>query len=334
MSRRFAGLGLAVLLVAGWGLVLLASVRWGAVGMTTGQVVRALLGDGPAMDVAIVQDLRLPRALQASLVGAMLAASGVTFQALLRNPLADPYVLGISSGAAVGAVGALAVGGAWARPWVLPWAAFLGAVAALLLVLTLASRGPTGWDTRTVVLAGVGVGAFGGAVVLLLLSFVRNVETFRAAVLWTMGSLASASWGSVATLAAYAMPGLAVLWASGRVLNALSLGDDVAAYLGVPVVAVQRGLVAVAALLAAAAVALNGVIGFVGLVVPHAARLLWGSEHRRLLVAAALLGATFLMAADLVARLAAAPAELPIGVVTALLGVPCFLWLVQRRARP
>jgi len=334
MTRGMRALGGAALLMAVWALALLASVRWGAVGLSTAQVMQALLGEGPGTAVTIVRELRLPRALQASLVGAMLAASGATFQALLRNPLADPYVLGVSSGAAMGAVAALALGGPWAQPWTLPWAAFAGAVAALLLVLALASRAPSGWDARTVVLAGVGVSAFGGAVVLLLLSFVRDVETFRAAVLWTMGSLAAASWTSVAVLAAYAVPGLALLWAGGRALNALSLGEDTAAYLGVRVVAVQRTLAAVAALLAAAAVALSGVIGFVGLIVPHAARMLWGSEHRRLLPVAALLGATFLLLADLVARLAAAPGELPIGVVTALLGVPCFLWLVQRRARP
>jgi iron complex transport system permease protein len=317
---------LALLLLA----ALLLAVRLGAVSLSLREMVDGVLGRGDAATVVIVRQLRLPRALQAALVGAALALSGATFQALVRNPLAEPYILGVSSGAAVGAVIALTLGLASAAAWAVPAAAFAGAVVAVVLVLRVAAGvGPT-LDTRVLLLAGVVVAAFFNAAILLLLTF-ADLDAFRSAIFWMMGSNAGATWRGVAGMAAYLLASGAVLLALARPLDLLGVGEQTAAHLGTRVERAKLLAYGVASLLAASAVAVSGVIGFVGLVVPHVARLLWGSDHRHLLPNAALLGATFLVLTDLVARLAARPTELPIGVVTAFLGVPFFVWLLRRR---
>ena len=321
---RLLGLGAAVL------AALLLSVRLGAVGLSTRQVLDAVRGLGDPAAVAIVRELRLPRALQAALVGAALAASGATFQALLRNPLAEPYILGVSGGAAVGAVTATVLGLAARAGWVVPLAAFAGAVGAMLLVLRIAGVVGRALDVQTLLLSGVVVGTFFNACILLVLVFAEP-EAFRAAIFWMMGGLAGASWPGTALLALYLAPGIALLLALARALNLLSLGEETAAYLGTPVRRTQVLAYGVASLLTAAAVAASGAIGFVGLVVPHVVRLLWGSDHRLLLPAAMLLGAAFLLLSDTLARTLAAPAEIPLGVVTAFVGVPFFLWLLRRR---
>ncbi len=316
---------LAVVLVA----ALLLSVGLGAVPLGAGEVLRAARGAGDPTTVAIVQGLRLPRALQAALVAAALAASGATFQALLRNPLAEPYILGVSGGAAVGAVLAVVFGWAQRAPWAIPAAAFAGALFAIVLVLRIAASVGRALDTRVLLLAGVVVGAFFSACILLVLTF-ADVESFRSAIFWLMGSLSGASGRGVGVLAADLLPGIAVLLALARPLNLLAVGEDTAAHLGIRVERVKLLAFGVASLLAAAAVAASGVIGFVGLIVPHVIRLLWGSNHRFLLPAAVLLGAAFLTLADTLARIAAAPTELPVGVVTAFVGVPFFVWLLRR----
>lgn len=313
------------------GAALVASIALGAAGLSLREVVDALLGGGDEAARAIVVQLRLPRAALAALVGAALALSGAVFQALLRNPLAEPYVLGVSGGAAVGAVSAVVLGWAARAPWALPLAAFAGAACAIVLVFRIAAAVGRALDTRVLLLAGVVVGAFFNAIILLLLTF-ADVEAFRSAIFWMMGSLSGASWPAALLLAAYFFPAAAALLALARPLNLLALGEETALYLGTRVERIKWIAYLVASLLVAASVAVSGVIGFIGLIIPHAVRLVWGSDHRLLLPASLLAGAAFLLAADTLARTVAAPAELPVGVVTALVGVPVFVLLLTRRA--
>jgi iron complex transport system permease protein len=317
---------LAALLAA----ALVVALRLGAVPLGIGEIVDAARGRGDPAAVAIVRDLRLPRSVQAALVGAALAASGAAFQALLRNPLAEPYILGVSGGAAVGAVCAIVLGLA-AHVWAVPLAAFLGALVAIALVLRISVGIGSTLDTRVLLLGGVVIGAFFNACILLALTF-ADTESFRSAIFWMMGSFSGATWRGSGVLALYLAPALLVLLALARPLNLLAIGEETAAYLGVTVERVKYLAYATASLLTAAAVAVAGVIGFVGLVVPHVVRFVWGSDYRFLIPASALLGAAFLVLADAVARTAAAPTELPMGAVTALVGVPFFLWLLRRRA--
>jgi iron complex transport system permease protein len=320
-----------LLLLAGLlAAALVVAVRLGAVPLGIGEIVDAARGRGDPAAVAIVRDLRLPRSVQAALVGAALAASGAAFQALLRNPLAEPYILGVSGGAAVGAVFAIVLGLA-AHVWAVPLAAFLGALVAIALVLRISISIGSTLDTRVLLLGGVVIGAFFNACILLALTF-ADTESFRSAIFWMMGSFSGATWRGSGVLVLYLAPALLVLLALARPLNLLAIGEETAAYLGVPVERVKYLAYATASLLTAAAVAVAGVIGFVGLVVPHVVRFVWGSDYRFLIPASALLGAAFLVLADAVARTAAAPTELPMGAVTALVGVPFFLWLLRRRA--
>ena len=309
---------------------MILSVLLGAVPLPFRTVLDVLMGGGDDTARTIVLGLRLPRAILAALVGGGLGLAGAVFQALLRNPLAEPYVLGVSGGAAVGAVGAVVLGWNISIPWALPVAAFIGALVAVALVLRIAIQATRTLDTRVLLLAGVIVGAFFNAVILLLLTF-ASAETFRSAVFWMMGSLAGASWSSSMVLAAYLIPASAVLLLMARPLNLLAVGEETALYLGIRVERVKLAAYVVASLLVAAGVSVSGIIGFIGLIVPHAVRLMWGNDHELLLPASFLLGASFLLIADIVARTAAAPAELPVGVITALVGVPLFVVLLTRR---
>ena len=316
---------LAVIAVA----TLFAAVRLGAVSTSTRALIDAIAGRGDPTTITIIRELRMPRALQAALVGAALAVSGATFQALLRNPLAEPYILGVSSGAAVGAVFTVITGLSVRFVWALPLAAFTGAVLSMLLVFRIAFSVGRALDTRVLLLAGVIVSAFLVAVIWLVLTF-ADTESFRSAIFWMMGSHANASWRSVGILTVCLIPGLAILFSLARALNLLAIGETTAAYLGTSVESTKLVAFATATLLTAASVSVSGTIGFVGLVVPHAVRLVWGSDNRALLPCAALAGASFLVAADTLARSLAGANELPIGIVTALVGVPCFVWLLRR----
>jgi iron complex transport system permease protein len=310
-------------------VAVVAAVRIGAVSMSLGRLLDALAGHGDAATVTIVRELRVPRALQAALVGAALAVSGATFQALLRNPLAEPYILGVSTGAAAGAVFTVVTGLAARVVWSLPVAAFIGAVLSMLLVFRIAFSVGRAFDARVLLLAGVVVSAFLIALIWLVLAF-ASTESVRSAIFWMMGSNANASWQSVAILAACVVPAFVVLLALARPLNLLAIGEPTAAYLGTAVERTKLVAFAVASLLTAASVAMSGTIGFVGLIIPHAIRLIWGSDNRSLLPCSALAGAAFLVAADTLSRSIAGANELPIGVVTALFGVPCFVWLLRR----
>lgn len=329
MTRRYSvRLLILIELLAG---ALILSVILGAARLPLGTVIDTLLGGGDQTSRSIVLGLRLPRAALAGMVGGGLGLAGATFQALLRNPLAEPYVLGVSGGAAVGAVAAVVLGWNIFAPWSLPLAALLGALLAIAVVLRIATQASRTLDTRVLLLAGVVVGAFFNAVILLMLTF-ASAETFRSAVFWMMGSLAGASWGANILLAAYMAPAAVALIVMARPLNLLAVGEETALYLGTRVERVKLASFLIASLLVAAGVAVSGIIGFVGLIVPHAVRLLWGGDHQLLLPASFLLGASFLLFADMVARTAAAPAELPVGVITALVGVPLFVMLLTRKA--
>ena len=300
----------------------------GAAGVPLRDVVAALTGGGDPVTRTIVLDLRLPRVALALVAGAGLALAGAVFQAVLRNALAEPYVLGVAGGAAVGAVAAV-VAGLAVIPGAVQLAALAGAIGAMLLVLRIALRVGRALDTHVLLLAGVVVGAFFNAIILLLL-MLADVESFRSAVFWMMGSLAGASWRTALLLAIAVLPSTIVLLALARALNLLSIGEETALFLGMRVERVKLIAYFVASLLVAAAVSACGVIGFIGLIVPHAVRLAWGSDHRLLLPAAALGGGIFLLLADTAARSIAAPAELPVGVITALVGVPIFVLLLRR----
>ena len=316
-------LGLAVV------LVFLLSIRFGSEPLTTGEVFAALLGEGDINVRTIVVELRAPRAAMAILVGGGLSIAGAVFQALLRNPLAEPYILGISGGAATGAVIALALGLAASFSWALPAAAFAGALFAIVLVLRVAATADGGVDVRVLLLAGVVVGAYFTACMAFVLS-ISDARTVRSLVLWMMGSLAGSDWRTVGMVTLYTIPASLALVGLARPLNLLAIGEETAGFLGADVERVKRIAYVLASLLAAAGVAATGVIGFVGLVVPHAVRLMVGSDYRVLLPLSFLTGAVLLTVADIVARTALSPAEVPIGVITTLVGVPLFLLLLRR----
>jgi iron complex transport system permease protein len=276
----------------------------------------------------IVRTVRLPRATLALLVGAALGVSGGALQGVLRNGLAEPYLLGVSGGAAVGAVVATMLG--IAGPAVTPLAALIGAVAAVILVLVIARvGGGRGADPRVLIMAGVVVGAFANAAIMVALAS-APADTVRGAVWWMMGSVADAQWSSITWLAAYLAVGGAalILWAPA--IDALALGDEAAAAIGVDVDRASRRIFLAAATVAAATVAAAGLIGFVGLVVPHIARAAGARAHRAVLGASAIVGASLVLAADIVARTVRAPADLPLGAITALVGVPFFLSRLRR----
>jgi iron complex transport system permease protein len=316
-------------LAAGCVVVFAGALMSGPVRVPLSDVLGSLTGEADATARTIVLGLRAPRVALAGLVGAGLAVSGAVFQALLRNPLAEPYVLGVSSGAALGAVAAIVAGIAATSLVALPLSAFGGAVVAMVLVLAMAGAHGSGLDTRVLLLSGVVIGAFFNALILVIINF-ADVETFRTAMLWIMGSFAGASREGVVSVALYVVPALVCLLLLARPLNLLSVGEQSAFHLGVDVVRFKVLLYVVTSLVVGVCVAGSGAIGFVGLVVPHALRLVGGSDHRWLLPASALCGAMFVVAADTVARIVVAPAELPVGVVTALIGVPVFLWLLVR----
>lgn len=320
------------------GLLLLALfIAALAIGMCSGPTsfspaewLEAVRGDATPAGT-ILWRIRLPRVVTGAITGGVLAVSGVVFQALLRNPLAEPYLLGVSSGAALGAVSALALGLSSSAYLALPLAALLGALAAIAVVFEVA-RVAGRLDTRVLLLAGVVVSSFLSACVLLILTFVR-AETLRSVFFWTMGSLSGASWPMIAAVLAYSVPALLVLFGLSRHLNALTLGEETASHLGTETERVKRMAFVLASLLAAAAVSVAGVIGFVGLVIPHAVRMSGVRDHRVLTPVSFVAGACALILADAAARTVAAPMEVPVGVVTAFLGVPMFLVLLRRAVR-
>jgi iron complex transport system permease protein len=320
-SSLFAAFALLALVVAG---LFVLSLALGSVPLRPGEVLKALGSDAPSFARDVVFELRLPRALAAFAVGALLALSGAMLQVLLRNPLADPYVLGVSGGASVAALLAIMIG----LPAVgIDGAAALGALAACLLVFALA-QGPGGWTPTRLLLTGVVVAAGAGSLVSLLLALGDDTR-LRGMVFWLLGDLSGTRrWPWLLSLAAVATLAGIVL---GRHLNVLARGAAQAATVGMDVRRLQVVLFVGSSVLTGCAVSAAGSIGFVGLVTPHLARLALGSDNRVVLPAAALLGGALLMAADLAARVLIAPRQLPVGALTALVGVPLFLLLMSRQ---
>jgi iron complex transport system permease protein len=319
-GSRWLALSAALLIAA------VAGVGVGVLAYSPGAVVDALLGRGDPTAVAVVWTLRLPRVILASLVGASLGMAGAAMQGAMRNALAEPYLLGVSGGAAVGAVTAQTLG---AADVLVPVGAFAGAVAAVAVALAVARAAPGHGDPRVLLMAGVIVGAFANAAIMILLAGAAP-DVVRNALWWMMGSAADARWTTNMSLAAYLAVGGTLLVAWARQIDLLALGDDAAAGLGLDVERASRRVYLTASLLAAASVAAAGLVGFVGLVVPHLARAAGWRTHRPLLAGSALGGALLVVVADMAARTVRAPAELPLGAVTAVLGVPFFLARLRR----
>lgn len=331
LSPVAASLALVALGLAAW----IGAVR-GPVSLGAWRVLLAILDSLPgvaldsglsARELDILLLVRLPRVVLGLVVGSTLALCGAAYQGVFRNPLADPYLLGVAAGAGLGATMAV-VGSGGSTQWI-PLAAFLGGTGAVALTYAL-GRMAGGVSSSTLILAGVAVASFLTAIQTFVQQ--RNDETLRQVYSWILGRLSTSGWSEVLTVLPYVAVSSAVVLAHRRVLDVMALGDVEAASLGVDVARVRITVVLAATLGTAAAVAVSGLIGFVGIIVPHAVRLLFGFSHRIVLPLAALGGATFLALADVVARTALSPAELPIGVVTAFTGAPFFA-LVLRNAR-
>jgi iron complex transport system permease protein len=335
---------LAITIAAALALVAaIASVSIGPVPIAPLRVLTILLhpaaaGDAMARDAVIVWNVRLPRTLLGLAVGAATAVSGAVMQGLFRNPIADPGIIGVSSGAALAAAFWFVLGGSLvaARPapvgdFGLPLAAFVGGLAVTILLQVISRRGGR-TSVTTLVLAGIAVSTFAGAGIGILV-FIATDEQLRAFTFWTMGSLGGATFERV--LIALPFTGLFVLLAPalGRALDALALGEAEAFHLGIDVEFTKRAALAGVAAAVGASVAVSGIIGFVGLAVPHLVRLSIGPAHRLLLVVSAFVGGALLVATDLVARTVASPAEIPLGIITALFGAPFMLWLLLQRRR-
>jgi iron complex transport system permease protein len=282
-----------------------------------------------ATDETILFSIRLPRIVFAGIVGGALAAAGVVFQGLLRNPLADPYILGISGGAAVGALSALLLGIGF-LPLGVSGSAFLGALVTIVLVYTIA-RTKNELHSTTLLLAGVIVNAFFSAVIMFLITTASD-KSLHNAMFWLMGDLSLAEWREIIMAGLFLIFGFLVIFIYARHLNLMAISEETAKHLGVNVEQTKVILLLVASLITGVAVSVSGIIGFVGLIVPHMIRILLGSDHRLLLPSSVLFGSAFLIVADTFARTVIAPAELPVGVITALCGAPYFIYLLRRKA--
>ncbi|MFF9013860.1 FecCD family ABC transporter permease [Streptomyces sp. NPDC014870] len=340
-SRRGARGGAATLtlvLLAALGVLALLSAGIGAYEIPLGDVLASVqhrLGlGGHALErsaESVLWNIRFPRVVLAILVGASLGCAGALMQGVFGNPLAEPGVIGISAGAAVGAVGAIALGLSFFGNWTVTVCAFVAGLATVLLVYAM-SRAGGRTEVVTLILTGIAVNAFAGALIGLFIFFADNAQITQIT-FWQLGSLAQATWPKVLAVLPCALIGLAVAPFHARKLDLLALGERPARHLGVDVERLRIALILVVALLTAAAVAVAGIITFVGLLVPHLLRMANGPGHRFLVPGSALGGAVVLAAGDLAARTVAAPAELPLGVLTALFGSPFFFWLLRRTRR-
>ncbi|MBI2865185.1 MAG: iron chelate uptake ABC transporter family permease subunit [Chloroflexi bacterium] len=320
---------------------LLVAATIGSVGIPLPAIVRMLLArlpflsivpDWPTAYEAIVFQIRLPRVILAAMVGGSLAVSGATYQGIFRNPLADPYLIGVASGAAFGATLAFLL------PFDVPFlglgivqiAAFVGALAVVVAVYSLARVGGS-TPMTTLLLAGVAIGSLFWAASAFLM--IAAGDKLRVVYIWLLGGFSQGYWSGILAILPYLVVGLAVTIFYARPMNVMQLDEDQARQLGVDVERLKLILVAAASLMTAAAVSVSGIIGFVGLVVPHAVRLVWGPDHRFLLPMSALVGSAFLVWADTVSRVILAPGELPVGILTAFCGAPFFLYLLRQKKR-
>ncbi|WP_408956557.1 FecCD family ABC transporter permease [Natroniella sp. ANB-PHB2] len=332
-------IGLMICLIA----VTILGVSLGATEISFSDVSKILINEVPVLgnfielgDVEINQviifQLRLPRVLLAALVGVALATSGTAFQALFKNPMADPYIIGISSGASLGAALGMIfnIDINFLKFNTIPLFAFIGALGTTFIVYNLARNGRK-VAVATLLLAGIAIASFLSAVVSLLMFF--NDDSIQQIIFWTMGSLANSSWQRVEMIWIYIFVGYLIIHFLAKDLNIMLLGEESAQSLGVEVEKIKKILLLAGALLAGAAVAGSGVIGFVGLIIPHIVRLVIGPDHRILIPSSALVGASFLILADLLARGLIAPIEIPVGIITSLFGAPFFIYLLHKKKR-
>ncbi len=310
------------------------SVALGAVFIPPGTALRiginrlfslGLEEGGPAYFSTILIEIRLPHTILVALTGAALAGSGATYQGLFRNPLADPYLIGVASGAGLGAVFIMAL--PWMGQFLVPAGAFLGALLTVIAVYSLAKVGKM-VPLTTLILAGVAVGSFTTAMTSFLM--LRSNRQVQHALAFLLGGSPVAGWDPVRVAVPYMVVGFALLLFSGHSLNVLQFGEEQAQQLGLPVERVKVFVIIASSLTAAAAVSFSGVIGFIGLIVPHLIRMLWGGDYRRLIPLSMIGGGLTLLVADLFARVILAPQTLPVGIVTALFGAPFFLWILRR----
>ncbi len=321
--------GLIFVILAGLALAsLLGATAVGAVTIPLGKSLALIFRPDGSLQSAIVREIRLPRALLGFAIGLALALAGATLQGLFRNPLADPYILGIAGGATTGAAIVISLG--WSGPLTLPLGAFLGGLLAASLVYRLAKRA-RGTSPFSLILAGVALGAAFASITSFIIFLTAGDRRLSEILFWAMGSLGRASWSYLWALLPVAFLGMIVLLLRARELNALALGEEGAQHLGLEPERFKRVLLAVTTLLTSTAVAFAGTIGFVGLITPHIVRLILGPDHRFLLPASALAGGIFLIWADAAARTVLRPAELPLGIITALVGAPFFLYLLRTR---
>jgi len=336
-TRVYSLLGLAAALVA----VIAVATTIGSVDVPLSTTFQILADRLPFVDInptwqsttaTIIMDIRLPRVILAGLVGSALSIAGATYQGLFRNPLADPYLIGVAQGASLGAVAGFLIPVAWnlSGLGVVPVFAFIGAIIATIVVYLLARVGKT-LPVTTLILAGVALSALLQSIVSYFV--ISSNEKMHGIIFWLMGSFSMSQWSEVAVVLPYVAVGTAVIIVFARLLNVMQLDEEQAQQLGVNVEKYKIILLAAATLITAASVSFVGTIGFVGIIIPHAVRLIWGADHRSLLPLCILTGAIFMIIADLVSRTILAPTEIPIGIITAICGAPFFLYLLRRRKR-
>jgi iron complex transport system permease protein len=333
-SRIYSIVGLAVLLI----ITIAITLGIGSTDIPFRTLFQILLSKLPFIHIhatwpmsaeIIIFDIRLPRLLLVGLVGAALAVAGATYQGLFRNPLADPYLIGVAQGAALGAIIGFMLPIQW-QLGTIPVLAFIGAVLAAGMVYSIARVGKT-LPMTTLILAGVAIGAF----LLAITSYLMIVsgDKLHGIISWLLGSFSLTNWWQVAIVTPYILVGTLIIWLYARPLNVMQLDEEQAQQLGINVEQVKLILLAAATLITAAAVCFCGIIGFVGIIIPHAVRLIWGPDHRFLLPLATLFGAVFLILADTAARTMLAPTEVPVGAITAFIGAPFFLYLLRQKKR-
>ena len=310
-------------------IALFFSLAIGSVFLSPAELWEVLMGRGTEIPTSILWRIRLPRTVLIALTGAALGGSGATYQGLFRNPLADPFLIGVASGAGLGAVIAMSI--RWPYSFwglmAIPMAAFIAALLTVFIVYTLARVGRT-IPTTNLILAGVAFSSFATSLTSFLM--LRSTSDVRRALGWLLGGASQSGWTAIVAITPYLIIGLGILLVSGHALNLLQFGDDQAQQLGLNVTRAKRILLVSSSLATAAAVAFSGIIGFIGLIVPHILRL-WGStDYRRLVPLSILGGATALLISDVVARIVLAPQEIPVGIITSLAGAPFFLWVLRR----
>jgi iron complex transport system permease protein len=311
------------------GIALILSLAIGSVFLSPAQLWDTLIGHGTQVSNAILWDIRLPRTVLIALTGMALGGSGAAYQGLFRNPLADPYLIGVASGAGLGAVVAMTI--QWPYSFwglmAIPMAAFAAGLLTIFIVYSLARVGKT-IPTTNLILAGVAFSSFATSLTSFLM--LRSTDDMRRALGWLLGGATQSGWTAVLAILPYLIIGLGILTFSGHALNLLQFGDDQAQQLGLNVTRTKTILLIAASLATAAAVAFSGIIGFIGLIVPHVMRMWFGADYRRLIRLSIIGGAAALILSDVVARVVIAPQEIPVGIVTALVGAPFFLWVLRR----